>query len=196
MMLQKNMIPPHCGIKKGSLMNVTFPKDLSERNVNIAYHLTPLRRNDGRPRRVFINNFSAAGGNTGLLLEDAPRLKAAVPDPRGTHVIAVTAKSKSAYDSECRETRFVDSCKSRYARVSCRVHNDGTTDPALLADERDGFEHVRRADNDQEEIDGELPANIIQRSSKHLLSSSPAKGRTMPVWANSSMSTTQSSGSA
>nr|ABD47522.2 polyketide synthase [Ophiostoma piceae] len=94
MMLQKNAIPPHVGIKKE--INKTFPKDLSDRNVNIAFHMTPFRRTDGKPRRVFINNFSAAGGNTGLLLEDAPRRAAPDVDPRGTHVITITAKSKSA----------------------------------------------------------------------------------------------------
>ncbi|KAH7326229.1 beta-ketoacyl synthase domain-containing protein [Stachybotrys elegans] len=96
LMFQKNLIPPHVGIKAGSIMNTTFPKDLSERNVNIAFHLTPFKRSDGRPRRVFVNNFSAAGGNTGLLLEDSPARQECQPDPRGTHIIAITAKSKSS----------------------------------------------------------------------------------------------------
>lgn len=96
LMLQKNAIPPHVGIKKGSVINKTFPKDLPERNVNIAFHMTPFRRKDGKPRRVFINNFSAAGGNTGLLLEDAPRREPAVEDSRSHHIITVTGKSKAA----------------------------------------------------------------------------------------------------
>ncbi|CAN8106101.1 unnamed protein product [Discula destructiva] len=94
MMLQKNAIPPHVGIK--GEINKTFPKDLSERNVNIAFHNTPFKRRDGKLRRVFINNFSAAGGNTGLLLEDAPRLQPATEDPRSHHIITITAKSKAA----------------------------------------------------------------------------------------------------
>ncbi|CAK7202988.1 Type I Iterative PKS [Sporothrix eucalyptigena] len=94
LMLQKNMIPPHVGIKQE--INKGFPKDLSDRNVNIAFHMTPFRRTDGKPRRVFINNFSAAGGNTGLLLEDAPRRAPATVDSRCMHVITVTGKSKSA----------------------------------------------------------------------------------------------------
>ncbi|KAI0879113.1 polyketide synthase [Hypoxylon argillaceum] len=93
-MLRKNAIPPHIGIKKE--INKTFPKDLSQRGVNIAFHKTPFLRKDGKPRRVFINNFSAAGGNTGLLLEDGPRYKNAGVDPRSRHIITVTAKSKSA----------------------------------------------------------------------------------------------------
>jgi len=93
-MLKKSSIPPHIGIKRE--MNKTFPKDLSERGVNIAFHTTPFYRKDGKPRRVFVNNFSAAGGNTGLLLEDGPRYKNAGVDPRTHHVITITAKSKSA----------------------------------------------------------------------------------------------------
>ncbi|KAI1089995.1 polyketide synthase [Rostrohypoxylon terebratum] len=94
MMLKKNAIPPHIGIKKE--INKTFPPDLSQRGVNIAFHKTPFTRKDGKPRRVFVNNFSAAGGNTGLLLEDGPRYKTATVDPRTHHVITVTAKSKAA----------------------------------------------------------------------------------------------------
>ncbi|KAI1098515.1 polyketide synthase [Jackrogersella minutella] len=94
MMLKKNAIPPHIGIKKE--INKTFPSDLGERGVNIAFHKTPFTRKDGKPRRVFVNNFSAAGGNTGILLEDGPRYKTATVDPRSQHVITVTAKSKAA----------------------------------------------------------------------------------------------------
>ncbi|KAH6713487.1 BcPKS12, polyketide synthase [Leptodontidium sp. MPI-SDFR-AT-0119] len=94
MMLQKNAIPPHVGIK--NTINKGFPSDLAERNVHIAFHKTPLRKRTNAPRRIFVNNFSAAGGNTGLLLEEAPPLKRAVVDPRSTHVVTVTAKSKSA----------------------------------------------------------------------------------------------------
>ncbi|RAL64636.1 hypothetical protein DID88_001669 [Monilinia fructigena] len=95
MMLQKNSIPPHVGIKK--TINQGFPKDLAERNVHIAFKNTPLpRKKSGSPRRIFVNNFSAAGGNTGLLLEDAPDLPSRIADPRSTHVISITAKSKSA----------------------------------------------------------------------------------------------------
>lgn len=94
MMLKKNAIPPHIGIKKD--INKTFPSDLGARGVNIAFHQTPFGRKDGKARRVFVNNFSAAGGNTGLLLEDAPKLQSAVVDPRSHHVVTVTAKSKGA----------------------------------------------------------------------------------------------------
>jgi len=94
LMFRKNQIPPHVGIK--TEINRSFPKDLLERNVNIALHMTPFERRDGKPRRVFVNNFSAAGGNTGLLLEDGPKYPPAKTDPRSVHVIPVTGKSRSA----------------------------------------------------------------------------------------------------
>ncbi|KAK7989418.1 hypothetical protein PG989_009733 [Apiospora arundinis] len=94
LMLKKNAIPPHIGIK--GEINKTFPKDLGDRGVNIAFHKTPFQRRDGKPRRVFVNNFSAAGGNTGLLIEDGPKYPTAAADPRSVHVVTVTAKSKSA----------------------------------------------------------------------------------------------------
>ena len=96
LMMQKNMIVPHCGIK--TKINHRFPTDLQERNVNIALKPTPWERSSdlSKPRRVFVNNFSAAGGNSALLLEDAP-LKRESPseaaDPRSHHLVAVSAKN-------------------------------------------------------------------------------------------------------
>ena len=94
MMLQKNTIPPHVGIK--NTINQGFPKDLANRNVHIAFSKTPFRGKVGRGRRIFLNNFSAAGGNTGVLLEEGPVYAPASVDPRSDHIVTVTAKSKSA----------------------------------------------------------------------------------------------------
>ncbi|KAI1258384.1 acyl transferase/acyl hydrolase/lysophospholipase [Xylariaceae sp. FL1019] len=95
LMMQKNTIVPHCGIK--TKINHRFPTDLQERNVNIAMEPTPWVRSDGlKPRRAFVNNFSAAGGNSALLIEDAPldlERSSAVADPRSHHVVAVSAKN-------------------------------------------------------------------------------------------------------
>lgn len=92
LMLQKNTIPKHIGIK--STMNPAMPHDMKERNVRIAFENTPWLRQPGKKRVAFLNNFSAAGGNTGLLLEDAPEIKPkAVIDPRSEHVVTVSAKS-------------------------------------------------------------------------------------------------------
>ena len=92
LMLQQNAIPPHVGIK--GRMNTTFPTDLKERGIRIALKETPWLPPPGGKRRAYLNNFSAAGGNTGVLLEDAPKsARMLETDPRTTFVVLVTAKS-------------------------------------------------------------------------------------------------------
>ena len=94
MMMEKNEIPPHVGIK--TKINHNFPTDLKARNVNIALKPTTWRRpedGDGK-RTVFMNNFSAAGGNTALLMEDAPTVvQRHQQDARSSHLVAISAKS-------------------------------------------------------------------------------------------------------
>jgi naphtho-gamma-pyrone polyketide synthase len=92
LMMKENTIPPHCGIK--TKINHNFPTDFKERNVHIALKPTPWPRPDAGKRMVFINNFSAAGGNTALLLEDGPlsHSKQGFLDPRSTHFVAVSAR--------------------------------------------------------------------------------------------------------
>jgi acyl transferase domain-containing protein len=92
LMLQKNAIPPHVGIKNS--LNPAFPKDLDKRQVRIPYEKTEWPRVPGRKRIAAVNNFSAAGGNTSLLVEEGPVREATETDPRSTHVVALSAKSK------------------------------------------------------------------------------------------------------
>ena len=94
MMMRKNTIPPHCGIK--TKINHNFPTDLAQRNVHIALKPTPWNRPEGAKRKTFVNNFSAAGGNTALLMEDGPLHQRTGTDPRTFHTIAVSARSQSA----------------------------------------------------------------------------------------------------
>lgn len=94
MMMQKNMIPPHCGIK--NKINHNFPTDFKQRNVHIAMQPTPWNRPAGGTRKTFVNNFSAAGGNTALLVEDSPLRERDGKDPRSTHPVTVSARSQSA----------------------------------------------------------------------------------------------------
>lgn len=96
MMLQKNAIPPHVGIKNS--LNPKFPKDMEKRNIRIPYEKIEWPRLPGGKKRiVVVNNFSAAGGNTTLAIEEGPlrdEVKGQDADLRPTHVIAVSAKSK------------------------------------------------------------------------------------------------------
>lgn len=94
LMMKENMIPPHCGIK--TKINHNFPTDFAQRNVHIASQPTPWNRPPSGKRRMFLNNFSAAGGNTALLLEDAPVADRNEYDPRRVHVISVSARSQTA----------------------------------------------------------------------------------------------------
>ena len=94
MMMKHSEIPRHCGIK--TRINHNYPLDLTQRGVNIAMETTPWRRQDSRTgkRATFLNNFSAAGGNTAMLVEDAPpRRVITEKDPRPYHIITMTAKT-------------------------------------------------------------------------------------------------------
>lgn len=92
LMMQNSEIPPHCGIK--TKINHNFPTDLKSRNVNIAFKPISWNRPGNGKRTVFMNNFSAAGGNTALLMEDAPvAISNEAQDPRSCHLVAVSAKS-------------------------------------------------------------------------------------------------------
>lgn len=92
LMLQKNAIPPHVGIKNS--LNPIFPSDLEKRQVFIPYQKTEWLRTPDKKRMAAVNNFSAAGGNTTILLEDGPIREVTEADPRSTHVVAISAKSK------------------------------------------------------------------------------------------------------
>lgn len=103
LMMQHNAIPPHCGIK--TKINHKFPTDLKERNVNIATDLTRWERSSdpAKPRRVLINNFSAAGGNSAMLIEDAPILPPSTDiDPQSVRLVAISARSPASLQSNLR----------------------------------------------------------------------------------------------
>lgn len=93
MMMKHSEIPPHCGIK--TKINHNYPLDLAERGVNIASRPVPwVREQVCGKRYAFLNNFSAAGGNTAVLLEDAPLVASSeTKDPRTFHLVALSAKT-------------------------------------------------------------------------------------------------------
>ncbi|KID73891.1 Conidial yellow pigment biosynthesis polyketide synthase [Metarhizium brunneum] len=100
LMMQKSSIPRHVGIK--TKINRNFPLDLARRNVHIAMKDTPWPRPDPRDapsgRIAFVNNFGAAGGNSSVLVQDAPATSAAADDdPRPLHIVAVSAKTQTAF---------------------------------------------------------------------------------------------------
>ena len=129
MMFQKDSIPPHCGIK--GVLNKTFPTDLAKRNVNIPLAKTAFPRPKNGVRRVFLNNFSAAGGNTGLILEDGPSYDnhSMVIDPRPVSIVVVSAKSLASFKKNVdRLATYLDNNSNvdlpslSYTTTSRRVH--------------------------------------------------------------------------
>ncbi|KAI0972477.1 hypothetical protein F4678DRAFT_460698 [Xylaria arbuscula] len=95
LMFQRGMIPPHAGIKTG--LNPALPADLEKRGVRIPYTKLAWPRETDRKRIAIVNNFSAAGGNTAIAIEEPPMPEAVSAedmDPRPSHVVVVSAKSK------------------------------------------------------------------------------------------------------
>ncbi|KAK4959985.1 Type I Iterative PKS [Elasticomyces elasticus] len=100
MMMQNSKIPPHVGIK--TKINPNYPVDLPERNVRIHLKAASWKRSDclSGKRVSFVSNFSAAGGNSALLLEDPPLAQETEMDKivRPLHAVAVSAKSTTSLE--------------------------------------------------------------------------------------------------
>ncbi|KAG6310211.1 hypothetical protein E4U22_003418 [Claviceps purpurea] len=94
LMFREQAIPPHIGIK--GEINPKIPKDLAKRNLHIPMNLESWRRRSDKKRLAVVNNFGAAGGNTTMVLEEAPIRCIEEMDPRQTHVISVSAKTKNS----------------------------------------------------------------------------------------------------
>ncbi|KAL9595245.1 MAG: hypothetical protein Q9179_005058 [Wetmoreana sp. 5 TL-2023] len=109
LMMRKNAIPPHVGIK--GRINEKFPP-LDKVNVCIDRALSPFTARtggDGR-RRVLLNNFNATGGNTSLIIEEGMKTSPEGVDPRTAHVIAVSGKTASSFkQNTARLLSFVES---------------------------------------------------------------------------------------
>lgn len=95
LMYQKNQIPPHVGIS--TVINPAIPTDLEKRNVHLHHTITPWPRAMGQSRRAVVNSFGAHGGNTTLVLEDAPeRLRTRKRVDQSMYSITISAKSKKS----------------------------------------------------------------------------------------------------
>ncbi|KAL9043691.1 MAG: hypothetical protein Q9214_003130 [Letrouitia sp. 1 TL-2023] len=129
LMFQKNQIPPHIGIKNE--INPTIPKDLEVRNVGLNMENTPWPRINGKKRMAVVNSFGAHGGNTTILFEDAPTKQKTGEDPRSSHAVTVSAKSKNslrgnieALLSYLHENPTVDIGDLSYTLCARRIHHN------------------------------------------------------------------------
>ncbi|KAI1372121.1 beta-ketoacyl synthase domain-containing protein [Hypoxylon crocopeplum] len=93
LVFQKNQIPPHVPIKN---MNPAVLRNIDQRNMGLLSEMVSWPRKTGSKRYALVNSFGAHGGNTTLLLEDAPERERVGQDPRSTHAFIVSAKSKKS----------------------------------------------------------------------------------------------------
>ncbi|RDW58538.1 type I polyketide synthase [Aspergillus mulundensis] len=107
LMYRHNMIPRHIGIK--TTMNPVVAQNLANRNAGIASENRPwLRTTAFKKRYSVVNSFGAHGGNTTLLLEDAP-VQPIDPDKKhsrqpaaSSEVVCISAKSKASLRANVR----------------------------------------------------------------------------------------------
>ena len=131
LMLKASTIPPHCGIK--TKINHKLP-DLEARHTFIARESIHWPRPENGARQVLLNNFSAAGGNTALVLEDGPEVALlSSPDARSHHVVAVSAKTPYSIESNIKkliswidrqsDTTNVTLSRLSYTTTARRMHH-------------------------------------------------------------------------
>ncbi|KAI8163499.1 Non-reducing polyketide synthase hmp3 [Colletotrichum sp. SAR 10_70] len=102
LMFQKQILPPQAGMPHA--LNKQFPS-LEENKIRILSRAAPFRPESGKRRRVLINNFDAAGGNTALVVEDfqGPDTKIVTPgpenDPRSAHVVVLSAHTAASHQA-------------------------------------------------------------------------------------------------
>ncbi|KAF2143953.1 uncharacterized protein K452DRAFT_266997 [Aplosporella prunicola CBS 121167] len=94
LMFQKDVMPPQAGMPHA--LNPKYPS-LSELGIDIPSEPKEFKPMDHKPRRILLNNFDAAGGNACMLLEDYSVVVKQGVDPRSSHVIVTSGKTKASY---------------------------------------------------------------------------------------------------
>ncbi|KAL4940586.1 hypothetical protein BDV06DRAFT_223961 [Aspergillus oleicola] len=128
--LQARVIPPQPGVP--FKINHNYPS-LDELNVRIADDKIDFRAptSGNGKRKVMVNNFDAAGGNSCFILEEAPEQTSKKQDPRIHHTVAVSARTSLSlkqnkealleYLTSSPEIRLSDLAYSTTAR---RIHEE------------------------------------------------------------------------
>ncbi|RAK88250.1 ketoacyl-synt-domain-containing protein, partial [Aspergillus costaricaensis CBS 115574] len=93
LIFQHNAIPRHVGIK--TALNSKFP-NLDRLSIHIPMETIPWPYRSNRKRYIMVNNFSAAGGNTSLLLEEPPVRPDPLGPPQTRFVVALSGKSTTS----------------------------------------------------------------------------------------------------
>ena len=132
---------------------------LKQINVHIAgkdMKLKPRSGGDGKIK-VLLNSFDASGGNTSLIIEDAPQKALKTDDPRPYHSVAISARTTTSlrensnrlldYLARHPETKLGDLAYTTTAR---RMHQD--VRKAYTAGSTSEIVRFLRADNAKEPI--------------------------------------------
>ena len=95
LMMRHKVIPPHVGIKNHVNVNL---QDSSPNKLRIPRAQTPFEGQGASAGacKVMVNNFSAAGGNTSLLLQDPPLRTLEAADPRTPFTVLVSARTQKS----------------------------------------------------------------------------------------------------
>ncbi|KAK2024889.1 polyketide synthase [Colletotrichum zoysiae] len=169
LMYRHGTIPRHIGIR--TTMNPVVEQQLADRNANVLFENTPWVSapdavDSTKKRYAIVNSFGAHGGNTTLLLEDAPPSTPTDQEAEnelGTltcEVVCLSAKSKASlrgnvsallrYLEERPETRLKDLAYTTSARrmhhhirIAASVSNTEQLRNFLQAAERDLDVHAR-----------------------------------------------------
>ena len=127
-MLRRHQIPPQPGYP--FTVNRKFPS-LNDANIRVAdgrSQLMPWSEGDGK-RKLIINGFDAAAGNTSMLIEDPPPQTIKQRDPRTHHVVLCSGRTptsisanKSRLQRYLTETEDVKLHDLAYTTTARRLH--------------------------------------------------------------------------
>lgn len=180
MMLQRDMFLPHVGVK--GEINPKLPPFADK--YRIATH-SPFRRREGKTRKVMINNFSAAGGNTSIVLEDAALAAGHsslgdVADPRTSHVVTVSAKTVASLrgnverlrDFMVASTSSISLANVAYTTTARRLHHPMRKAYAV----KSAAELAAKLEKDSAEWDGSSSAAASSQKPPSIVFAFPGQG--------------------
>ncbi|KAG0645604.1 Polyketide synthase [Hyphodiscus hymeniophilus] len=100
LVLQKQAIPAQPGIAQ----NLGRYPSLENGQIVVPAKTTPFSHlnGQGKKRRILVNNFDAAGGNSCFVLEEPPNSPTKSLDPRAFHIVTISALSMASLEQNKR----------------------------------------------------------------------------------------------
>ncbi|TVY28403.1 Conidial pigment polyketide synthase [Lachnellula hyalina] len=104
MMFRNNLIPPHVGVTTGINPKLS---SIGKDKIHIPFQATPLgsakKDNIKQKRAILLNNFSAAGGNTSLILQDGLHTRREGSDTRNCHVVTISGHTDTSFQQNLKQ---------------------------------------------------------------------------------------------